>query len=194
MFGLRHIPFFNEMMHWSELPKQPSTLVSFWNVGKLLYGALLLFILETYYYYIEFVKAASAGNLSFKLFWLWSLLFSFSHIFLVIMDSWSRFQDYKRVKDYLFLHGFDHRIISNYRGSKCQRMAVITAASELGMKDQVQHYYNKIGIQWFHFVPVFMIKDPLFLSKKYFWSRTFMEKHYVPKFDYRAYQRNRSEC
>ena len=30
-----------------------------------------------------------------------------------------------------------------------------------------------------------MIDDPLFLFKKHFWSRTFLEKTYEPKFNYR---------
>ena len=44
-------------MRFSDLPKQPSTFVSYWNVGKLLYGALFLFILETVFYYTKFVEA-----------------------------------------------------------------------------------------------------------------------------------------
>ncbi|HEA28676.1 MAG TPA: hypothetical protein ENH91_01540 [Leeuwenhoekiella sp.] len=177
------------MVHHSNLPKQPSIAVSYWNVGKLLYGALLLFILETLYYSIEFTYAYHNQNLAFILFWLWCLLFSFSHIFLVLMDGWSRFQEYKRIKDYLFQHGFNPKIVSHYQGSKCQRMAVMEAARELGLEKEVKRYYQKLGIKWFHFIPVFMIKDPLFILKKYFWSRTFMEKYYEPKFDYRQFQK-----
>ena len=44
-------------MRFSDLPKQPSTFVSYWHVGKLLYGALFLFILETLFYYTKFVEA-----------------------------------------------------------------------------------------------------------------------------------------
>lgn len=176
-------------MHPRNLPKQRSTFVSYWNVGKLLYGALLIFIVETLLYYYEFMVAYHNGHLAIKLFWLWSLLFSFSHIFLVVMDSWSRFQDYKRIKDYLFQYGFNPRIISPYRGSKCQRMAVLAAARELGMQNEVERYFQKLGIKWFHFVPTFMIQDPLFLLKRNFWARTFTEKYYEPKFNYREFQK-----
>ncbi|WP_031425316.1 hypothetical protein [Flavimarina sp. Hel_I_48] len=173
------------MIQHNALPKQPRRFVSYWNVGKLLYGALVLFIIETFFYYQAFSAALHEDKLPWKLFWSSCLLFSFSHIFLVVMDSWSRFQDYKRIKDYLYLHGFDPRILSPYRGSKCQRMSLITAARELGMEKEVQRYFHKLGIRWFHFIPVFMINDPFFITKKYFWSRTFMEKHYKPKIDYR---------
>jgi len=176
-------------MHSKNLPKQPIKLVSYWNVGKLLYSALILFILETLYYFTEFHNAYYKEGLALKLFWLWCLMFSFIHIFLVLMDGWSRFQNYKRVKDYLFQHGFNPKLVSHYRGSKCQRMAVITAARELGLEKDVERYYHKLGIKWFHFVPSFMIKDPLFAFKNYFWSRTFMEKYYEPKFDYREFQK-----
>jgi hypothetical protein len=45
-----------------------------------------------------------------------------------------------------------------------------------------------MGVKWYHYVPYFMIKEPLFLIKKKFWSRTFLEKHYQPKFDYSQLQ------
>lgn len=167
------------------LPKQPSTIVSYWNVGSLLHCSLILFVLESVFYWAKLKEAYVHNTLFVVLFWLWSLLFSFSHIFMVIMDAWSRFQNYKRVKDHLFMHGFTQKIARHYQGSKCQRNAVLVAARELGLEEEVRAYYRKRGIRWFHFIPQFMVKDPLFLFKRYFWSRTFMEKHYVPKFNFR---------
>ncbi|MVN92119.1 hypothetical protein [Mucilaginibacter aquatilis] len=167
------------------LPKQPNTIISFWNVGALLYYSTILFFLETLFYWNRF-KAAYADEAIFvSIFWLGSVIFAFSHVFMVVMDGWSRFQNYKRIKDYLFVHGFTPKIARLYKGSKCQRTAFLVAARELGMEDEVLRYYRRLGIKWYHFVPHFMIKDPFFLFKKYFWSRTFMEKHYEPKFNYR---------
>ncbi len=114
------------------------------------------------------------------------LLFAFSHIFLVVLDGWSRFQNYKRIKDYLFMNGFTPKIARLYQTSKCQRNAFLVAARELGMEEQVLVYYRRIGIKSYHFIPYFMIQDPLFLFRRHFWSRTFLEKYYEPKFDYRA--------
>ncbi|MBT0608381.1 hypothetical protein KIV10_09325 [Aequorivita echinoideorum] len=176
------------------IPKQPRTLVSYWNVNKLLYSALLLFIVETVYYYYGLYDAYQHAPVEIILFWVWCLLFSFVHIFLVLMDGWSRFQNYKRIKDHLFQHGFTPKIAKHYSGSKCQRMAVIAAAKELGMEDSLKRYYYKMGIRWYNFIPQFMLRDPLFLFKKYFWSRTFLEKYYEPKFDFKQYQNKLSEC
>jgi len=172
-------------MQFIDLPRQPSIFVSYWNVGKLLYGALFLFVLETIFYYAMFQKAYMEKPLWVIGFWLWSLMFSFIHIFLVSMDIWSRIQNYKRFKDHLFQHGFSPKIVDYYKGSKCQRMALTTAAKELGIEDKIKEHFRKSGIKWFHFVPQFMIQDPLFPFKKHFWSRTFLEKYYEPKFQFR---------
>lgn len=102
------------------------------------------------------------------------------------MDGWSRYQNYKRAKDQFYIHGFNNKIALNYIDSKCQRMAAKTAAEELGMKDQIENYYKNSGVKWFHYIPYFMIKEPFFLLKKIFWSRTFLEGHYEPKYDYQA--------
>jgi len=177
------------------IPKQPNTFVSYWNVGLLLHCSLILFLLETLFYWNQLKSAYYHESHWVVLWWLSCVLFAFSHIFLVIMDAWSRFQNYKRVKDHLFIHGFTPQIAKHYRGSKCQRHAVIVAARELGLEKEVRTYYQRHGIKWFHFIPQFMVKDPFFLFKRYFWSRTFMEKYYEPKFNYhQLYQEISHSC
>jgi len=167
------------------LPKQPKIYVSYWNVGSLLHCSVLLFVLESLFYWSKLKDAYNEDAMGFILFWFGSLLFAFSHIFLVTLDAWSRFQNYKRVKDYFYMHGFTPKVASRYKGSKCQRTAVIVAANELGLQNEVQRYYHRVGVRWFHFVPQFMVNDSLFLFKRYFWSRTFMEKYYAPKFNFK---------
>src|SRR5690606_30784775 len=105
---------------------------------------------------------------------------------LVGMDAWSRFQNYKRIKDLLFEHGFSTRIAKHYSGSLCQRIAVRTAAKELGMEAPLTQYYKTLGIKWYHIIPYFMIRDPFFMFKHYFWARTFLESYYAAKVDYRG--------
>ncbi len=102
------------------------------------------------------------------------------------MDGWSRFQNYRKAKDQLYEFGFSERLANLYIGSKCQRMAALVAAEELGMKDKLNDHYSKIGVKWYHYVPYFMIKDPLFLFRKRFWRRTFLEKNYTPKYNFKA--------
>ncbi|MEH6408662.1 MAG: hypothetical protein V7767_15400, partial [Leeuwenhoekiella sp.] len=163
-------------------------LISYFRVGRLLYYSLLLFILESYFYWSHLSTALNTASRLEIGFWSWCFMFSFIHIFLVIMDGWSRYQNYKRAKDLFYLHGFTHRIANLYIGSKCQRMAAEVAAEELGIGEKVKSHYYEKGIKWFHYIPFFMVKDPLFLIKRHFWKRTFMEKAYTAQFNYREIQ------
>lgn len=167
------------------IPKQPTLFVSYWNVGVLLHFSVLLFVFESWFYWTKLYQAYLTAANFFAVFWLGCLLFAFSHIFLVIMDAWSRFQNYKRIKDNLYVHGFSPKIAIPYMGSKCQRNAFLVAARELGLEKEVLLHYRRIGIRWYHFIPQFMIQDPLFLFRKSFVSRTFLEKYYRPKFNFR---------
>jgi hypothetical protein len=172
-------------MNYNVLPKQPSMLYSYLNVGKLLYYSLIIFIFETVVYWVQFDKAFRSENWLLAIFWFGSVLFAFTHIFLVMMDGWSRFQNYKRIKDHIYQHGFTVQIASHYKGSKCQRRAVIVAAAELGHEKEAYDYFATLNLKWYNIVPHFMLKDPLFLFKRYFWSRTFLEKYYTAKYNYR---------
>ena len=166
------------------IPQQPSLYFSYIRVGYLLYLALFLFLAESWYYGYELHYAIQNKSALSIAIWTWNFMFSVIHIFLVIMDGWSRFQNYKRAKDQFFLYGFQPRIALAYIGSKCQRMAAITAADELGMADELKEFYADCSVKWFHYIPYFMIKEPLFLFKKSFWSRTFLERKYQAKYNY----------
>ncbi len=168
------------------LPYQPPQWISYLVAGRLLHLSILIFVLESYIYFIFLEKAWISGNIIFIGYWVFMTLFAFSHIFLVAADAWSRFQNYKWAKDLLFTYGFNKRIAKRYLGSKCQRLAFETAAKELGYEKETKQYFSESGYKWYHYIPDFMIKDPLFLFKRYFWKRTFLEKHYKPRFDYIA--------
>lgn len=168
------------------LPKQTTLLHSYFKVGKWLHYALGLFILESYIYGFQLQKAIELGNNTKIFFWAYCFMFSFIHIFLVLMDSWSRFQNYKRIKDQLYYYGFQPKVANNYLVSKCQRQALKVASVELGMLKEYDRFLELRKVKWHHFVPYFMIKDPFFIFKKHFWNRTFLEKYYHPKFDYKS--------
>lgn len=171
-------------MHYPVLPKQPPLFISYLRVGKLLYFSLGLFIGESYLFWQLFLRTEYQTQPILHVFWFISFLFSFVHIFLVLMDGWSRFQNYKRVKDQFYIYGFDVRLAANYQVSKCQRNAAIVAATELGMEKEIRSFFRKSGIKNFHFIPYFMIQDPFFIFKRSFWSRTFLEKPYRSRFNY----------
>ena len=166
------------------IPKQSSLLHSYFKVSYWLLIALLLFIAESLYYQTQLENTYETEYFN-RLFWFCCFLFSFSHIFLVLMDSWSRFQNYKRIKDQLFVYGFQPKIVNNYMVSKCQRQALKIACQELNLHQEYERYLQLCQVKWYHFIPYFMIQDPLFLFKRHFWNRTFLEKIYHPKFDYR---------
>lgn len=174
------------------LPKQPHPIISYLRVGRLLYGSMFLFILESWFYYMKLKGAIANDTSAWIVFWAWCFLFSFVHIYLVLMDGWSRYQNYKRAKDQFFTHGFHPRIALFYINSKCQRMAAETAGEELGIKDEIQQFYEECGVKWYHYIPYFMVKEPFFLFKKLFWSRTFLEGRYSPKYNYRSLYRAQS--
>lgn len=157
-------------------------------VGRLLYYSLVLFILESLFYWVKLKAAILIDSTWWTLFWFAFFMFSFVHIFLVIMDGWSRYQNYKRAKDQFYIYGFTGRICNLYIGSKCQRMAALVAAKELGIEDDVKQHYSSKGVKWYHYIPYFMVIDHLFLFKKYFWKRSFMEKNYKSKFDFKKLQ------
>ncbi|MCX2678576.1 hypothetical protein OOZ15_01345 [Galbibacter sp. EGI 63066] len=170
------------------LPPQPNPVISYLRVGKLLYLSLALFVLESLWYWAELQKAWTETSVIIIVFWLWSFLFSFIHIYLVLMDGLSRYQNYKRAKDQFYMYGFKKRIAETYISSKCQRMAAKVAAQELGMEDEIKKYYTSRGVKWYHYIPYFMVKEPFFLFKKSFWCRTFLEKNYKPKIDFKNLQ------
>jgi hypothetical protein len=171
-----------------ELPRQPHPIVSYLRVGRLLHSSLILFMLESWIYWVMLERALDSGSAFWITFWVGFFLFSFVHIFLVIMDGWSRFQDYKKAKDLFFDYGFRPRLAERFIGSKCQRNAALQAARELGMEEEVSTYYTSRGVKWYHYVPYFMVRDPYFLIRGAFWRRTFLEKNYQARYDFRKMQ------
>ena len=171
-----------------KIPYQPHYLISYIKVGRLLYYSLFLFILESLFYWVKLKAAVLEASIWITLFWLVCFIFSFVHIFLVMLDGWSRYQNYKRAKDQFYIYGFKKRICNLYIRSKCQRIAALVAAKELGLENEVKEHYSSKGVKWYHYIPYFMIEDHWFLFKKYFWKRAFLEKCYVSKFNFRKLQ------
>ena len=172
--------------HAPFLPTQPHWIISYWNSGKLTHISVLLFIFESILYYNFMQWAIDNQSTIWMVIWMICFLFSFIHIFLVQADGWSRYQDYKRAKDQFFNYGLSTKILNQYSTSQCQRSACTTAARELGYGSEAKEYYRKLGYRWYHLLPDFMVDDPFFFYKKTFWRRTFLEKYYTPKYDYRA--------
>jgi len=96
-----------------------------------------------------------------------------------------RYQDYKLVKDSLYIYGFQKRILKPFVKSRCQSDAAKTAASELGMSNQYREYSKSIGYKWYHLFPDVIFKNPAILFTKNFWSSTLFAKTYHAKIDFK---------
>src|SRR6476661_5769662 len=85
------------------------------------------------------------------------------------LDVRSRYQNYKLIKDYLYIYGFKTRILRPFLKSSCQRDAAKVAADELGMLSQCQQYFKSNGCRWYHLVPDIVLKKPSVLLTRNFW-------------------------
>lgn len=99
-------------------------------------------------------------------------------------DARSRFQNYKQVKDHLYLYGFQSRLVKPFSFSRCQRDAVLAAAEELGMEKKCKDYFKLQGYYWYHILPDFLFHHPFYLFHKAFWLNTFFAKYYKSKIDF----------
>ena len=156
----------------------------YWKVGKLLHV-------------VSFIATCIAG-FTFSVLWdlqfgsdpllwfTWLIIFIsfFNMSILAELDSFSRFQNYKQVKDQIFLNGFQERILKPLAKSSCQREAAMLAGFELGYDQLIKNYFYKLGYRWYHIIPDFVFDNPLFFFTPLFWKTTFFARYYSPKINY----------
>jgi hypothetical protein len=158
--------------------------ISYLKVGYLLH---LMSILEITIYWVAYYSLdMNEWLMSEKTGWKLMLLFPFAIApFFPQFDAYSRFQNYKLVKDLLYEHGFQARIIKPFIQSRCQRDAVMVAAEELGFKNECKLHFANYGYKWYHLLPDFLFTHPSVLLQKAFWLNTFFAKTYAAKYDFR---------
>jgi hypothetical protein len=166
------------------IPKHNGKAISYLRAGFLLHIVTVLEITLFVFLYKIFGidKWLNQGNLFLKFFIL--LPFSAMPIF-AQLDARSRFQNYKLVKDHLFVYGFQEKILKPFVKSRCQRDAVLAAANELGMGPMCRAYFRIKRYKWFHLFPDVLFHQPKTLLTKNFWSTTFFTKTYHSKIDFR---------
>jgi hypothetical protein len=107
-----------------------------------------------------------------------SFCWSVGWVALTLLDARSRFQDYKRAKDLFFENGFKSRIAKIFIYSRCQRDAIRIAAKDLGLLEQLDHFYQTQGYHWYHIFPDFIFKKPWLIFSQRYWRKTLFEpKH-----------------
>ncbi len=129
--------------------------------------------------------ALSNSSYSFSLIslmWWYLTLFGLSLPIFAEMDAVGRYQDYKKLKDVLYDHGFDDRLIKPFVGSKCQRDAVIMAAKDLNHLKKTKDLFLRLGYRWYHILPDRFVNNPLVLFKKEFWFAILFSNTYKLKY------------
>jgi hypothetical protein len=105
--------------------------------------------------------------------------------FFAQLDAYSRFQNYKKLKDQMYKYGFNLRILKPVLKSRCQRDAALVAAEELGQKEACMAYFHENGYRWYHLLPDFAFRSPQFLLAPVFWRTTFFVPYYASIYDFR---------
>ncbi len=163
----------------------PYPLQSYLRAGRFLHfmtlAELALLCMIPSHFSASFGDLTAIGTFS-----KWMLMFFLAMLPLFSqLDARSRYQNYKQIKDQLFLYGFDKRIFKPILQSRCQRDAAQTAAEELGYGSRCRNYFRTCGYRWYHLVPDFIYQAPYFLLTGVFWRRTFFMPTYQPKVDFR---------
>ena len=110
--------------------------------------------------------------------WLFFAWIGFVLPFFSEMDAYGRYQNYKLIKDKLYVLGFDGRLVRPFMYSNCQRFAILIAAIDLNYATEVKDYFLKNGYNWYHILPDTWLKKPLILFEKDFWKRILFTKYY----------------
>lgn len=115
-------------------------------------------------------------------FMIYLLLYSFSLLFFSQLDAYSRYQNYKMVKDKIFYYGFDSRILKPFVYSRCQRDAISVAVRELNYSNEWKNLMKTYDFKWYHILPHIIIKTPSVLFSKQYWIKTLFVKTYHAKY------------
>lgn len=156
----------------------------YWKVGKLLHIVAFLAFFFSVYSFTVLEGLNFNSNIFSFLTWLFIFICFFNMSILAELDAYSRFQNYKQIKDQIYINGYQHRLIKPLSKSSCQRSAAILAGTELGFESEVKVFFYKCGYRWYHIIPDFVFNHPLLFFTPFFWRTTFFAPIYQPKVNY----------
>lgn len=164
--------------------RPPLKLYSYLIAGKLLHLITLVELIAIIIL-VPWINTFATGS---SMIW-WGLKYYAIGFFISLpifsqLDARSRYQNYKQIKDQIFLYGYDQRIFKPVLKSRCQRDAAWLSAQELGYGDKCRDFFTYQGYRWYHIFPDFIFSKPQFLFTVYFWRTTFFSPRYIPKVDY----------
>lgn len=168
-------------------------LKRYWKVGKLLHiVAFLAFFFSVFSFTVIQGLDFNSNFFSF-LSWLIIFICFFNMSILAELDAYSRFQNYKQIKDQIYFNGYQHRLLNPLLKSSCQRSAAILAGDDLGCGNEVRNYFFKCGYRWYHIIPDFVFSQPFLFFTPYFWRTTFFAPNYQAKVCYQELALSDSE-
>ena len=153
------------------------------RAGYFLHGMTLVEVVLLCAVYPHLSLSMADGLDAGVLFRLWLFSFLAALPLFSQLDARSRYQNYKQIRDQLFLYGFDKRIFKPVQQSRCQRDAALAAAWASGHGNACRAYFKSCGYRWYHLVPDFLIRSPHFLMTGIFWRRTFFMPTYRSRVD-----------
>ncbi|MGB5531344.1 MAG: hypothetical protein WBQ32_15355 [Ignavibacteriaceae bacterium] len=159
-------------------------IIRYGKVGKLLHFVAFWALVVSAYSFLRLNNLEYNADPFLWITWLALLIILFNMGILAELDGYSRFQNYKQVKDQMFLNGFQERQLKPLLKSSCQREAAILAGDELGIGKEVRNYFLQKGYKWYHIIPDFVFNNQLFFFSMFFWRTTFFTPRYEPKVNY----------
>lgn len=157
-------------------------LQAYFSSGRLLHLITLVELAIISVLMPDLITTDTGSNLFFAALKYYGVIFLVSLPLLSQLDARSRYQNYKKIKDQFYLHGFDPRILRPGLNSRCQRDAALVAAKQVGVQDDCRKYFMAAGYRWYHLFPDFVFQKPQFLLTKTFWQTTFFAPTYTPRF------------
>ena len=158
-------------------------LLRFLQTAYLLHLMALFSIIMVYFFGKKILILMDGGGSTWKyMLYGFAGMYFFTLIFFSLLDARSRYQNYKMAKDRLFQYGFDARLLKPFVYSKCQRDAIAAAARDLGLKSEWAALKFSMGFRWYHILPDIVVRNPLVLFSRAYWSKTLFVSTYHSKY------------
>jgi len=109
-------------------------------------------------------------------------LYTFTLPFFAELDARSRYQNYKIIKDKLYIYGYQQRLLKPFVYSRCQRDAVQVAANDLDYGRECKAFFYEQGFRWYHIIPRILLKYPKTILTQRYWKQTLFVSYYKLKY------------
>ena len=93
---------------------------------------------------------------------------------IALLDGFSRYREYRRIRCMLERRGWDERVFLLVAGSRCQRDAALMAAMETGLGRRARALFRSLGYRWYHLFPDAVMRNPLLFLHPRFLRTSFL--------------------